>query len=80
MMQSPTIFSITENEIDMNNLLAQVTLASTGASAIFTGMVRGITSQVLSQETQYLEYEAYKPMAEAKMKQLLMKSASAGIP
>lgn len=69
-MDYPTIYSITENEIDLNDLLAQITLDSTGAAAIFTGMVRGITSRNNPHETAYLEYESYKPMAEAKMKQV----------
>jgi molybdopterin synthase catalytic subunit len=66
----PTIFSITEDEIDLNDLLAQITLASTGAAAIFTGMVRGETKRGDAHDTDYLEYEAYIPMAEAKMKQV----------
>ncbi len=66
----PTIFSITEEEIDLDSLLAQITLDTTGAAAIFTGMVRGITSRDDPHETLYLEYEAYKPMAESKMKQV----------
>jgi molybdopterin synthase catalytic subunit len=45
-------------------------LASTGAAAIFTGMVRGATSRGETHETEYLEYEAYIPMAEEKMKQV----------
>ena len=69
-MDHPTIFSITEDEIDLNHLLEQITLSSTGAAAIFTGMVRGITSRDNPHETSYLEYESYKPMAEAKMKQV----------
>ena len=69
-MNHPTIFSITEDEIDMNALLAQITLHSTGAAAIFTGMARGITSRDNPHETVHLEYEAYKPMAELKMKQV----------
>ncbi len=44
-MEFPTIFSITEDEIDLNDLLARITLTSTGAAAIFTGMVRGETSR-----------------------------------
>ena len=66
----PTIFSITESEIDLNDLLAQITLTSTGAAAIFTGMVRGVTKRGDAHETEYLEYESYIPMAEAKMKQV----------
>lgn len=69
-MEFPTIFHITEEEIDLNDLLAQVTLSSTGAAAIFTGMVRGETRRGDSHDTEYLEYEAYVPMAEAKMKQV----------
>ena len=69
-MDCPTICSITESEIDLNVLLAQITLTSTGAAAIFTGMVRGVTSRDDLHETVYLEYEAYVPMAEAKMKQV----------
>lgn len=69
-MEYPTIFSITESEIDLNDLLEQITLTSTGAAAIFTGMVRGQTQRGESHETQYLEYEAYVPMAETKMKQV----------
>jgi molybdopterin synthase catalytic subunit len=66
----PTIFSITESELDLDDLLAQVTLTSTGAAAIFAGMVRGETRRGDAHETEYLEYESYVPMAEAKMKQV----------
>ena len=69
-MNFPTIFSITEDEIDLNALLAEITLTSTGAVAIFTGMVRGETSRGEAHKTDYLEYEAYIPMAETKMKQV----------
>ncbi|MBI5296638.1 MAG: molybdenum cofactor biosynthesis protein MoaE [Chloroflexi bacterium] len=66
----PTIYSITEDEIDLDALLAAITLDSTGAAAIFTGMVRGVTRRDDPHETVYLEYESYVPMAEAKMKQV----------
>jgi molybdopterin synthase catalytic subunit len=69
-MNYPTIYSITEDEIDINDLLDQITLTSTGAAAIFAGMVRGVTTRGDAHETEYLEYESYKPMAEAKMKQV----------
>jgi molybdopterin synthase catalytic subunit len=69
-MNHPTICSITEDEIDINELLDQITLTSTGAAAIFTGMVRGVTTRGDAHETEYLEYESYKPMAEEKMKQV----------
>ena len=66
----PTIFAITENELDLNELLEKITQASTGAACIFTGIVRGITRRGDAHETDYLEYEAYGPMAEAKMRQV----------
>jgi molybdopterin synthase catalytic subunit len=66
----PTIYAITEDEIDLNALVERITLNSTGAAAIFTGMVRGETLRGKSHETVYLEYEAYQPMAEAKMRQV----------
>ena len=74
----PTICQITEDELDLNALLEEITLTSTGAAAIFTGMVRGQTSRMgqaqginyAPHETTYLEYEAYKPMAEEKMLQV----------
>jgi molybdopterin synthase catalytic subunit len=69
-MEYPTIFSITEDEIDLNDLVAKITLMSTGAAAIFTGMVRRETKRGEAHSTDYLEYEAYIPMAEAKMKQV----------
>jgi molybdopterin synthase catalytic subunit len=69
-MEFPTLYSITEQELDLNKLLADITLPSTGAAAIFTGMVRGATEREPVHETVYLDYEAYVPMAEAKMRQV----------
>jgi molybdopterin synthase catalytic subunit len=69
-MAHPTILAITEDEIDLNALLKQITLPTTGAAAVFTGMVRGLTEREGHSETIYLEYEAYQPMAEAKIKQI----------
>jgi molybdopterin synthase catalytic subunit len=69
-MDFPTIIGIIENSIDLDQLLTQVTSTSTGAAAMFTGMVRGETKFGNLHETEYLEYEAYVPMAEAKMKQI----------
>ncbi len=69
-MDHPTILAITEDEIDLNALLKQITLPTTGAAAVFTGMVRGLTRREGHSETIYLEYEAYQPMAKAKIKQI----------
>jgi molybdopterin synthase catalytic subunit len=66
----PTITLITENELDLNDLLDQIALPSDGAVAMFTGLVRGVTKRGNPHETDYLEYEAYQPMAEAMLKQV----------
>lgn len=66
----PMVFAITDEELNLNDLVAGITLPSTGAACIFTGVVRGVTKRGDGHETDYLEYEAYKPMAEAKMRQV----------
>ena len=66
----PTVYAITEDQLDLDRLLAQITLPTTGAACVFTGMVRGVTQRYEPHETVFLEYEAYKPMAEAKMRQV----------
>jgi molybdopterin synthase catalytic subunit len=63
----PEIFRVTDGSIDLNELAASVTLPSTGAVCTFTGTVRGVS---VDHETTQLHYEAYTPMAEAKMKQV----------
>lgn len=70
MPEFPTIFSITEDLLDLNELLAQITLPTTGAACFFAGMVRAETNRGEGYQTKFLEYEAYVPMAEAKMKQV----------
>lgn len=69
MSEFPLFCEITYDELDLNELLAKITFPSTGAAAIFTGMVRGETVRE-NKETSYLEYESYKPMAEEKMLQV----------
>lgn len=70
----PTILQITNAALDLDALLSQITLPSTGAAALFTGMVRGVTQRegagYGAHETVSLEYEAYIPMAEAKLAQV----------
>lgn len=69
-MDFPTIISLTETDLDLNSMLAQITLPTTGATAIFTGVVRGQTTRDDYHATDYLEYEAFQPMAETKMRQI----------
>ena len=70
MNEVPTITLITEDELDLNALVNQIVSSSDGAVAMFTGLVRGITSRDHPHKTDYLEYEAYQPMAETMMKQV----------
>lgn len=69
MSEFPLVIRVTEDELDLNDLSKQVTLPTTGAVVIFTGVVRGETLRE-GRETVALEYESYQPMAEAKMRQI----------
>lgn len=62
--------AVATDALDMNDVLARITLPSTGAACIFSGMVRAVTSRGDPHDTAYLEYEAYIPMAEAKLRQV----------
>lgn len=66
----PTMFRITQAPLDLNRLLDELVLPTTGAACVFTGVVRGRTERTEPHDTDHLEYEAYAPMAEAKMKQV----------
>jgi molybdopterin synthase catalytic subunit len=66
----PTITRIVEGALDLDGLVAQITLKTTGAACVFTGVVRGDTRRGEAHQTIALEYEAYTPMAEAKMRQV----------
>lgn len=70
MSNASTVTLITEDELNLNDLLKQITSSSDGAVAMFTGFVRRVTSRDHAHDTDYLEYEAYQPMAEAMMKQV----------
>lgn len=67
----PEIFRLAYEPLDLDALMAAVTTADTGAVCVFSGMVRGETSaNGETVETEHLEYEAYEPMALAKMAQV----------
>jgi molybdopterin synthase catalytic subunit len=70
----PTILKVTDESIDIDGLVEAITLPTTGAACVFTGMVRAKTDRISDyngpRETIRLEYEAYTPMAEAKMAQV----------
>ncbi len=67
----PEIFRLASAHFNHDELVAAITTAQTGAVCIFTGTVRGQTAKAGHlPQTAYLEYEAYEPMALAKMQQV----------
>lgn len=67
----PEYFALIEGAIDLNDFTRRIVTPATGAVALFSGFVRGETqAQSGTQETLRLEYEAYAPMALAKMRQV----------
>ena len=66
----PTLCAIVEGPLDLDQVTASISLPSTGAVCLFTGMVRAITQGENAHQTLSLEYEAYIPMAEAKLHQI----------
>jgi molybdopterin synthase catalytic subunit len=67
---SPTILRLTEETLDLNSLLSSLVTPTTGAACVFSGVVRGRTERSDPHDTDYLEYEAYPPMAEEKLRQV----------
>jgi MoaE-MoaD fusion protein len=69
--EAPEIFLLPDASINHDELITAITTPATGAVCLFSGMVRGETAKEGHiPQTQYLEYEAYEPMAIAKMKQV----------
>jgi|WetSurMetagenome_2_1015567.scaffolds.fasta_scaffold221827_2 MoaE-MoaD fusion protein len=66
----PTVIEITSDAVDLDKLIREITLDSTGAVCSFSGIVRGKTDRDEPHVTFSLEYEAYVPMAKIKMLQI----------
>ena len=66
----PTIIALADHEIDINLIIEQLTLPTTGAACIFSGIVRRVTRRKAPHQTDELEYESYRNMAELKMSQI----------
>lgn len=67
----PEIFALADEPFSTDELIEAITIPATGAVCVFSGMVRGETGQGDDLHlTQRLEYEAYEPMAIAKMRQV----------
>ena len=69
--ERPEIFRLPDSPFDHDDIVAAVKTEATGAVCLFTGTVRGRTNKDGHlPRTARLEYEAYEPMALAKMKQV----------
>lgn len=67
----PEIYLLPDEPIDHDDIISSITTSETGAVCLFSGMVRGKTNKDGHiPQTDYLEYEAYEPMALAKMRQV----------
>ncbi len=67
----PQIFRLPHEAIDHAEVVAAITTERSGAVCLFSGVVRGETDKAGHlPQTDHLEYEAYKPMALAKMRQV----------
>jgi molybdopterin synthase catalytic subunit len=68
----PEVVRLASEPLDLDDLIASITIPATGAVCVFSGMVRGETRQGETQaQTERLEYEAYEPMALVKMRQVI---------
>ncbi len=60
-------FWLSTEPLSLDEVAARVTAPEVGGIALFSGTVRGITGDI---HTEYLEYEAYVEMAEAKLAEI----------
>ena len=65
----PDYIQISPEPIEVESILSHITFPTTGGICTFSGVVRGITERE-NRRTDTLEYDAYVPMAEAKMRQI----------
>ena len=67
---SGTTLRVTNDVLDLNQLVDELVVPTTGAVCVFTGVVRARTERDDPHDTSYLEYEAYPAMAEEKLGQV----------
>lgn len=69
-MDEKDFVDVINNDFEFNSLINDVIEKQTGAVVMFTGVIRGETNDPEHPITTGLEYEAYVPMAKAKMLQI----------
>src|SRR3990172_6434694 len=65
-----TLTGIRQEGLDLDELLGSLALPTTGAACVFSGLVRAESRRGEPRNTEYLEYEAYEPVAREKMEQV----------
>jgi MoaE-MoaD fusion protein len=74
----PEVIRLPTEPIDHDAIIEAITTPATGAVALFSGIVRGQTDREGHlPQTDYLEYEAYEPMALEKMRQVAVEIRAA---
>jgi MoaE-MoaD fusion protein len=67
----PELFLLPYEPFDHDAIIQAISTPEAGAVVVFSGLVRGVThKQGHLPNTERLEYEAYEPMAKAKMRQV----------
>lgn len=66
----PTIIRVSDEPVDTERIIQEISLETSGAACAFFGLVRGKDPRQPSHATSALEYEAYAPMAEEKLRQV----------
>lgn len=67
----PELFQLSTEAINHDEIINAITTSATGAVALFSGIVRGETHKDGHlPQTDFLEYEAYEPMALDKIRQV----------
>lgn len=70
--QYPEITRLADAPFSTDEIIDAITIPATGAVCVFSGMVRGETTNLNGlQQTERLEYEAYDAMAQVKMRQVI---------
>ncbi len=75
-MDEDDFVDVIDNDFEFNSLINDVIEKQTGAVVMFTGVIRGETNDPEHPITTGLEYEAYVPMAKAKMLQIAEETRS----
>lgn len=65
-----TIIKLTQDKLELEEIMSELILPTTGAACVFLGFVRQITQLKEVRHTTRLEYEAYPEMANEKMLQI----------